>query len=161
MTYMSTMHIFAPLETQPWTNLSYLGKFVASRGPPRLLLTRYCQPTGRRKALRPLPTKWAICWIPFPLEAISKMPSTLQVPSVPQEKSKPGILVPAKATFPAPAAGTVGSGRGKASAQLAAARRRRERILRVLVVVVDRKDQKKVVVGLQTCRRRKSCKGCK
>src|ERR1700712_2786373 len=34
ITYMSMIHILAPLDRHPWTSLSYAAKFVGSSGPP-------------------------------------------------------------------------------------------------------------------------------
>lgn len=91
---MSMMHIFAAVLKHPWTSLSYVPNFVESRVPPRLLFTRYCQLTGRRKTFRPSSLTKCFIWA-MPSDPGSTALDTVQPPEVSVPKSSPAILMPA------------------------------------------------------------------
>ena len=98
---MSTMHMLAPALVHICTSWSYMSQLPSSSTPGLPDWARYCQRTGRRKALSPLLTKWAIWVRPPPVVTmVSSMPP-LQLPQTSQPKSKPAMLTPPKLTVAA------------------------------------------------------------
>jgi len=89
---------YAPRFRQPCTSVSYLARLVESSVAPRLLLTIYCQPTGRRKMLNVSPLTKCFIYV-TPSTDSSTICVKSWVPDVTMPKSNPAMFMPAYLTL--------------------------------------------------------------